>query len=500
MPELLSTSEQGTHESSRFSDQAAGDQGAPARARLRDGVLTAAVFAVLFAVYWMAPNRYAGDSKYCLATSEALLVSGGLDLSSFGIPAAWRPRGVRQLERRDGKVICAYPVGSALLSLPAVAVSRYLLGLPILDEGGYQAQREIAIGSCVAALFAAGAGAVLFRMARRNLGPGSALGAAFVFGLATSQLSSMSRSLWSQGPLVLLLTLALLERVRWEDGEKQRPVLLALLLGAGFWVRPSAAILALLFAAEIAIHRRSALRRFVVASGASLFAFFAFHQLMTGTPVPTYYRGEFLRNPEPLEAAAGLLVSPSRGLFVFSPVLVMGFLAWVRHEIPEMRRTLAWLCVAAVAGLVTLAALNCAWWGGWSYGPRLLAEAVPFLMALLIWGIAGSPGRSRQARRVPIAATLVLLGWSVYTHVVGAWSPANWNQSPLNVDRYPARLWSWSDPQFFAWSRRPIQPQNLWPPEPLLPCAPARSEVDRRVPAASSSSDEREPRGNESAR
>lgn len=463
---------------------------------LRDGVWTAALFAVLFAVYGMAPNRYLSDAMYTLATSEAILAAGNPDLSRHGIRAPSDGRTSYRLQWQGGKLIHGYPPGSALLALPAVAVTRILLGWPVLDRGVYREDREIALGSFLAALTAAAAAAVFYRLARRDLRPGLAACASLAFGLATPQLSSMSRSLWSQGPLVLLLVLALLERVRWEDGEKQRPVLLGLLLGMGFWVRPSAAVVAAVFAVEIALRRRSALAPLVLAGGACFVAFLVFNYAMIGTPVPLYYRGQFLRNPEPLEAAFGLLFSPSRGLFVFSPFLLIGLLAWLRHGIAGQRRGLGLLSAAAAGAVFCLAALNCSWWGGWSYGPRLLSETVPFLMAISVWGLAAGLRRGGGRRSALGVAALLLLSWSVYTHTAGAWSPANWNRAPYPVDRFPDRVWSWSDPQFLAWTERPRPSRRHWPPEPPQACAPDDS-VTTDTPAIQPPKGEGGPRADE---
>jgi hypothetical protein len=75
-----------------------------------------------------------------------------------------------------------------------------------------------------------------------------------------------------------------------------------------------------------------------------------------------------------------LLFSPSRGLFFIMPVLLMalpGFAAL--HRRGEGRRDEFWLLAVAVCGVLLANAGFYAWHGGWSFGPRYMVCALPFL-------------------------------------------------------------------------------------------------------------------------
>jgi hypothetical protein len=108
------------------------------------------------------------------------------------------------------------------------------------------------------------------------------------------------------------------------------------------------------------------------------------------------------------------------------------------------------------------------WWGGHSYGPRLLTELVPWLALLGILGVAAMlaaaeppAGRGlRRRRSVELAVGAALLVLSVAIHARGAlsWDTVLWNYYPVDVDRRPARLWDWSEPQMLAGARRPLGP------------------------------------------
>src|SRR4030095_8521599 len=93
--------------------------------------------------------------------------------------------------------------------------------------------------------------------------------------------------------------------------------------------------------------------------------------------------GIFFWSTPLLEGLGGILLSPGRGLFVYSPVLLCSFLgialAWRDRGDPLLRA----LSVGIFPTLLLYGKwIN--WWGGGSYGPRLLADLTPFLSVCLV--------------------------------------------------------------------------------------------------------------------
>lgn len=103
-----------------------------------------------------------------------------------------------------------------------------------------------------------------------------------------------------------------------------------------------------------------------------------------------------------------LLVSPFRGIFFFSPVLLLaawGLLRWGRER---RHRREALLCVAMVAAFLLVNAAYCGWHGGYGVAPRYLAPVVPFL-ALGLVGIWPSwPRLCAAAACLSVAMQLAL--------------------------------------------------------------------------------------------
>ncbi|MEM8998589.1 MAG: hypothetical protein AAGF23_27645, partial [Acidobacteriota bacterium] len=145
----------------------------------------------------------------------------------------------------------------------------------------------------------------------------------------------------------------------------------------------------------------------------------------------------------------GTLISPGRGLFVYSPIFffsIVGAALLIRQK----RWRLLESCVAAILVLHWLAISSWKiWWGGTVFGPRLFADMVPFLLFFLLPVLErlAVPGGRRLALAAGLAASIAV---SAFIHRSGAiyWATGDWNIEPVSVDEHPERLWHWGDPPF----------------------------------------------------
>jgi hypothetical protein len=154
---------------------------------------------------------------------------------------------------------------------------------------------------------------------------------------------------------------------------------------------------------------------------------------------------------------AGLLVSPSRGLLIFSPIVLVAA-AGVRRALSEgWESPLRWCAIAAAAQYALYGSYS-VWWGGHTYGPRYMLDLLPLCVPLAAVGMAAvRPGRFAAA------AAVSALVWSLMVAGTGAFYYPNdrWNAEPADIDRDHARLWSWSDNQIRrCWKQGP-SPQNF---------------------------------------
>jgi hypothetical protein len=136
----------------------------------------------------------------------------------------------------------------------------------------------------------------------------------------------------------------------------------------------------------------------------------------------------------------GLLVAPSRGLFVYSPVLLFALpgLVYTLRSSPHPEERFM-----TVAGILVFLLYGCVatWWGGWVFGPRWMTDTLPFFA---LW-LARTP--LPQRGRVPVALAFGLaLAWSVWVYELGVRTyPCGWDSRPTSIDMAPERLWSLRD-------------------------------------------------------
>jgi hypothetical protein len=133
-----------------------------------------------------------------------------------------------------------------------------------------------------------------------------------------------------------------------------------------------------------------------------------------------------------LDIAIKLLFGRLRGLFPLAPILALAPLGWFFWARDRAADRVA-LCVAIVIPLYYLW-LNSSyfyWEGGWSYGPRHMAPALPFLALALapLWTLGSRPLRIGLGLIGVVSVALTLIGVSV--------TP----QPPYSYDSPFAQLW-----------------------------------------------------------
>jgi hypothetical protein len=144
-------------------------------------------------------------------------------------------------------------------------------------------------------------------------------------------------------------------------------------------------------------------------------------------------------SPSLVTALYGNLLSPARGLLVFSPWLVVVALGLTGRTGED--RTAAW---AILAGAIAHYFVTCnypRWQGGGSMGPRLTADLLPAWTYLAAGGLAWCLRRrwSAVVAVVVVAAGCVIAGGH-------AFSDSNrWEHTPVTADVAPDRLFDWRD-------------------------------------------------------
>ncbi|MBI5629415.1 MAG: hypothetical protein HY921_00875 [Elusimicrobia bacterium] len=118
---------------------------------------------------------------------------------------------------------------------------------------------------------------------------------------------------------------------------------------------------------------------------------FPYSHLEQGPFGPQVARGLFGVTLPRWEILRALLFSPSRGLLFVSPIFLYSIMGLVHFWRRRDLRSEFWTCGAIIAGTLLLNASYFGWHGGWTYGPRYLVGALPFLCLPLALAVDISP-------------------------------------------------------------------------------------------------------------
>ncbi|MGA2880504.1 MAG: hypothetical protein ABSG13_16270 [Bryobacteraceae bacterium] len=296
-----------------------------------------------------------------------------------------------------------------------------------------------------------------------------------VYALATETWSISSQALWQHGPGELALIGCFYGLERWsEDRERHSwSWLCGACAAAAFVIRPTnlvllPALVVALLLAKTTLAEYVRLLAVPLVGGALLAGYnlYVFQRLSGGYAVAVLYGSAF-------PGLAGLFLSPGRGLLIYTPVIVFAFCAFLPGA-SISRRQHKVLLEASIFFIIfesIVMSRSVIWWGGYSWGPRLLTELIPPLIVLMAIGV------SAIDHVWPRRAFAVLAVYSVLIQAVGVFFYPNghWDGTPRSVDGAPARLWDWNDSPI----ARTLRGGLYWEPYAVVGAA-----LTRGIPAA----------------
>ncbi len=292
-----------------------------------------------------------------------------------------------------------------------------------------------------------------------------------VYALATGMWSVAAQGLWQHTPAVFCLSLGLYFLLR-SQRKLSHLIYASLFLSLAVGLRPSNIFLLLAVWAYLLFSRAGWRRIFIFCLFPLLIGVLTicFNLETTGSylggcsgiegfPLNTHRVESIWQAPSGV-AFLGLLLSPNRGLFIYSPVLIFSLLGmvrvWRRGGVSSglARGQGRWLfrfLSVAIWATVVLYSAGGIWWGGWSFGPRYMTDLLPFFSLFVALGLAGVFDPERSAINVRLfmrVLFLVALFYSVFVQGVGFFAyPSGWNSLPDNVDLVHERLWDFGDTQ-----------------------------------------------------
>jgi hypothetical protein len=349
----------------------------------------------------------------------------------------FKPLAYWMIRTRQNELASLYPVVTPLLVAPL-----YLPAVIWLNAHGWeqpQVDRIAELMEKISASLLASIASVLMYLVLRRDGNRWSFPLALVFAFGTNTWMISSQALWQHGTGELLIALALLL-----VAAAASPVRTALLgavcvLMAGN--RPPDALVGAAIVLFIVWSRRRNALWLLAGAAVPLAALLYYNHTFIGNVVGGYAG---VRPPASFfrpgwSGLPGLLVSPTRGLLIFSPFLLflpVGLIQRLRS--PGSRGLAVALSFAVVAQIALYSQLD--WRAGASWGPRWLTNLLP----ILLWMLAPAPivlgVRARGLLILAMAASVGVqaIGAFWYTHASderifagdptsmrGAWNPRN---------------------------------------------------------------------------
>jgi hypothetical protein len=370
---------------------------------------------------WQQGSLAPGAQARLFAHGHPMALPRFRPANDAGKAVYYEPTAYWLIRTREHELASFYPVVTPLLVAPL-----YWPAARWLDTQGWQQPQVDRVAEWMeklaASLLAALASVLVFLLLRREGNPWCLpLAIAFAFGTNTWMISS--QALWQHGSGELLIALALLLVLAPRNAAR------TLLLGAVCVLiaanRPPDALVAAAIGFFV-LWRNWRSAAWLAAGAALPLAALLYYNLgflghIAGgygvvKPPVNFFQSNW-------SGLAGLLVSPTRGLLVFSPFLAFVIVGLVQRLRSPDTRALAVALSLAVIGQILLYAQG-DWRAGTSWGPRWLTDILP----ILVWMLAPAPLLLRPVARGLFVATIAL---SIAVQAIGAFWYTKTSDEPI---------------------------------------------------------------------
>jgi len=405
------------------------------------------LFIAVYLVYnTVSRMTMSGDTNPAAFLPLSLILHQTLFFDAF-VGTGLGPNVAYAFPQVNGHYVSLFPIVTPILITPVYAVSYLLYSLFGVPFG----TTDIMILAKTSASVIAALSCVFVYLAGKELfSRKTALITASVYAFATSTWAVSSQALWQHGTVELLL-IALIWLILRNERERSKYCIIALGLLSGLFLfnRPPDAILLVPVAGYVAWYERERLLLYAGSAAVTGLPFLAYNLSVFGNVFGGYKQNLdlFTFNPGFAGNFVSLLVAPNVGLLVFSPVLVLSVLGYLRVRTisgDRIRNLLAAFGPAILAEILLYSFFGL-WYTSvsYSYGQRFLTGFVPVLALFL--GIALDdllkPGQDESRAKAVRAVIVLLVAVSVIIQATGVFF------YPLYPDRSsdPGRVWDWSN-------------------------------------------------------
>jgi len=412
-------------------------------------IVSVSIFLFIFIIHLYSDVTTSFDSRWSIHTTMSMIKEGNTDLNEY--EKLLRDNDYYMIEKINSKYYTIFPLGVSVIAVPFVyTLDLFLKKVLSISLKSYLEENipkgiETLIASFIIALTAV----ILYIICREYLKKRESLIICFIFAFCTSSWSTASRALWQHGPSMLMLSTALLMIIKSKKNYKIIQYV-GIPLAMSYVIRPTNSISILLLSIYILIVHRKYFIKYILWSLIVVIPFIIFNYHVYNFILPPYYLPSKLGNLQFLEALAGNLISPARGIFVYSPVLILSIWGMTIKTKEKNIKLLKITLISIIVMHWVAISQYPHWWGGYSFGPRIMSDIIPYLILFFIplFVHMSTKGISMKYALAIIVFILAILSFSIHYRGANASDVYTWNYHPVNIDEMPSRLWDWSDPQF----------------------------------------------------
>ncbi len=409
--------------------------------------LTIVIFLSTF-FFYLQFGEYlqSGDTEPAERLPVSILNEMDLDFDEFFERQETLPYQYKSINNR---IVSSYSIIPGILNVP-VYLFAHKLGLDLKLK-----KNQLYLSHITATGLSAISVSLLFLILVHFVNLRIAIFFAYIYAFTTNIWSVASQSLWQHAPSLCFLNLGILLLLT----KKNYLILLAgIMIGFAVWNRPTNICFAITLIIYLMMADRKSVSFFCIGgtlpvllmiwyANVYLGSFFEYRN--TGVYGISAFNGNFING------LAGTLVSPSRGIFVYTPIFILSIVS-----LPKFFQQANYTLIKSfLLGSLLLLCINAqwfVWWGGHTYGYRLMIEAIPSLIIAL--AISTQSGMLLTKFKKLIFTLLLII--SLYMQILGvSIYPCGFNKTLLINPE--SKLWSISKSQPVICSKKLLKIMNF---------------------------------------
>lgn len=285
-----------------------------------------------------------------------------------------------------------YPIFTGILATPIYFIPLILNKIPNIDT--YDNLLKILLLGRIAAAFYTSISVAIFYILLRRISEINkennylwSIIFTIFYAFGTTSYSISTRALWQHTGAQFLISLALLTLI---SGLYNRSIIIwsGIFLGMAVLARPTTIILAIFIFLYFVFNQKKNLYGFIISTIPTVLFLFAYNYFAFGNIFTQGYEasGDTAFNGNVVEGIIGLLASPTHGILFVSPPLLL-FIPFLykiyrkKVDISNLKNFITlekYLGYALIVHIILISSWWC-WYGGDSFGYRMLTEYLPII-------------------------------------------------------------------------------------------------------------------------